>query len=281
MTCTLLGLTAAVIDIVMVLLVPPLLDGVRRKIYAAIQRRIGPPILQTWYDLAKLYHRRASAAETGNPFYLAAPASSLAYALIAALMLALPCLDSSLAGIIGFTVLLAGSTAVVVIGSAGLTPLTSAGSIRLLALSSIAEAGVLLALLAVSPTLFLHDMQAPMLAAAAAAIALTLAAIVEFELAPYNVVEAGPEIAAGPYTEYGGAELALLMQASWCRGFALLLAAGLAAFHSWLAAPLYAIIAYLVIAAVTASIGRPRPLRAMGLAFACLVIGAVALLLTA
>jgi len=34
---------------------PPLLDGVERKIKAIIHSRIGPPILQTWYDLLKLF----------------------------------------------------------------------------------------------------------------------------------------------------------------------------------------------------------------------------------
>lgn len=36
-------------------LIPPILDGVERKIRARIQSRIGPPtILQTWYDINKL-----------------------------------------------------------------------------------------------------------------------------------------------------------------------------------------------------------------------------------
>ncbi len=270
-----------IVVLVVVLALPPLLDGVRRKIYAAIQRRLGPPVTQTWYDLVKLYRRRASAAETGNPLYLAAPVASLAYALVAALMTAVPALDSALAGVLGFTMLLAGSTAVVAAAAGALTPLTSSGSVRLVALSSAAEAGVFLALIASSPTLFLHDIRAAPLPAAAALVALTLAAIVEFELAPYNIVEAGPEIAAGPYTEYGGAELALLMQASWCRGFTLLLLAGLVALHSWILAAVYSVVAYIVASGVTAVIGRPKPLRATGLAFISLVSGVAALLLSA
>ncbi len=37
--------------------IPPLLDGVERKVKARVHSRIGPPILQTWYDLLKLFEK--------------------------------------------------------------------------------------------------------------------------------------------------------------------------------------------------------------------------------
>ncbi len=36
---------------------PPVLDGIERKIKARIHSRIGPPIMQTWYDLMKLFEK--------------------------------------------------------------------------------------------------------------------------------------------------------------------------------------------------------------------------------
>lgn len=39
----------------MSLVLAPVYDGIERKIKAAIHSRIGPPILQTWYDIIKLF----------------------------------------------------------------------------------------------------------------------------------------------------------------------------------------------------------------------------------
>lgn len=38
-------------------LLPTLLDGVERKIKALVHTRIGPPILQSWYDIIKLFNK--------------------------------------------------------------------------------------------------------------------------------------------------------------------------------------------------------------------------------
>jgi len=43
------------VSILVALFIPTLLDGVERKIRARIHSRIGPPILQTWYDVLKLF----------------------------------------------------------------------------------------------------------------------------------------------------------------------------------------------------------------------------------
>ncbi len=45
----------AIILAILSLLMPTLLDGVERKIKARIHSRIGPPILQSWYDVLKLF----------------------------------------------------------------------------------------------------------------------------------------------------------------------------------------------------------------------------------
>ncbi len=48
-------ISLAIILTTLSILLPPLLDGIERKIKARIHSRIGPPILQTWFDLAKLF----------------------------------------------------------------------------------------------------------------------------------------------------------------------------------------------------------------------------------
>ncbi len=47
----------SVVAVVVVLLLAPLLDGVERKIRARIHSRIGPSVLQTWYDILKLFEK--------------------------------------------------------------------------------------------------------------------------------------------------------------------------------------------------------------------------------
>ena len=51
----LLSLAAAVISMALA----PVYDGVERKVRAAIHTRIGPPVLQTWYDIVKLFSKEA------------------------------------------------------------------------------------------------------------------------------------------------------------------------------------------------------------------------------
>ncbi len=263
------------------LLAPPLMDGLRRKVYAWIQLRVGPPLLQTWYDLAKLFRRRTTMPSTGNWLYYAGPAAALITVLLAAADAASPSLSAVLGGVIGFYMLVEASVALLVLGSLGLTPYTSIGGVRMLAVSGASGLGVLLGLAGYAAISHnpgcLAAFGVPALPAAAA---LIIAGVVELELPPYNVAEAGPEIAAGPYTEYQGPLLAAALMSSWGRGYALLLAG-----YTLLAGPLAGIAAalathaaYSFVAGVT---GRPRPLRAVGLAALSVALGAAALALAA
>jgi len=45
------------INILLAILMAPIFDGLRRKITARLQNRIGPPITQTWYDILKLLRK--------------------------------------------------------------------------------------------------------------------------------------------------------------------------------------------------------------------------------
>lgn len=269
------------IAVAVALLAPPLMDGVRRKVYAAVQMRIGPPLLQTWYDLAKLFRRRTTVPATGNWLYYAAPLASLLCVLAAAAMASYPPLCGLLGGVIGFYLLVESSAILLVLGALGITPYTSIGGVRMLAVSGAAGLGVVMGLAGYAAVtgrlLWIGGVGAAALPAAAA---LIVAGIVELELPPYNVAEAGPEIAAGPYTEYQGPLLAAALMSSWSRGFTLLYAG-----YTLLAGPLAGLVAalathaaYSVVAGVT---GRPRPLRAVGLAGLSIAAGAAALALAA
>lgn len=56
--------------------IPPLLDGVERKLKASIQSRVGPPtVFQTWYDLLKLFSKEVVSHNEPTFFVVALPAS--------------------------------------------------------------------------------------------------------------------------------------------------------------------------------------------------------------
>lgn len=259
----------------------PLLDGVKRKLVAFVQKRVGPPLLQTWYDLAKLFRRSTTWPEKTSILYWAGPLASFLLALTALAMLFSEKLALMLGGPIGFIMLLEASVFAAVAGVVGLSPYTSTGAVRLWLVDAVAEAGILIGFLATQskfvnmvvgelelwPTLLL-------------AIALLLAGFVELELPPYNVAEAGPEIAAGPYTEYQGPLLALIMWAALLRGLILVYAS----FYSIARLPplmalAATVVAYTIYCLVATVFGRPRPLRAAGLATFSLTAGIVAAVL--
>jgi formate hydrogenlyase subunit 4 len=67
----------------------PLLPGVINKTKALVAGRVGPPLLQAYYDLAKLLRKRTVLSETTTWVFLAGPAVSLVAAVAASLLLPL------------------------------------------------------------------------------------------------------------------------------------------------------------------------------------------------
>ncbi|MCS7163699.1 MAG: NADH-quinone oxidoreductase subunit H [Thermodesulfovibrio sp.] len=63
---------SSVLNILIVLLLSPLFDGFTRKIRALIQSRVGPPLLQSYYDLLKLMGKE-DLKSTINPLFRLSP----------------------------------------------------------------------------------------------------------------------------------------------------------------------------------------------------------------
>ncbi len=70
-----------------VLLAPPLVLGVIGKTKAFLTGRVGPPILQPYYDLWKLWHKGAVYSQTTSWLFRAGPIVGLAAFLMAALLI--------------------------------------------------------------------------------------------------------------------------------------------------------------------------------------------------
>ena len=78
-----------VLHLLLVLLVPPLLIGVIAKTKALAAGRSGPPLLQPYYDLAKLMRKGTVLSGTTTKVFLAGPALAVVAPLLASLMLPL------------------------------------------------------------------------------------------------------------------------------------------------------------------------------------------------
>uniref|UniRef100_A0A7C3WLL3 NADH-quinone oxidoreductase subunit H n=1 Tax=Thermofilum pendens TaxID=2269 RepID=A0A7C3WLL3_THEPE len=63
-----------------------LLAGLRRKLRARLQGRVGPPIWQPVLDLVKLMYKKPTVPESSSPAFLAAPAVALASSALAAVL---------------------------------------------------------------------------------------------------------------------------------------------------------------------------------------------------
>ncbi len=77
------------LHILLTLLVPPLLIGVIAKTKAIAGGRSGPPLLQAYFDIAKLFRKETVLSGTTTKVFLAGPALAIAAPLLASLMLPL------------------------------------------------------------------------------------------------------------------------------------------------------------------------------------------------
>ena len=68
------------------LLLPPLIPGLINKVKAVMAGRTGPPVLQLYYDLAKLARKQAVFSRTTTWVFLAGPVAVVAAGLTAALL---------------------------------------------------------------------------------------------------------------------------------------------------------------------------------------------------
>ena len=83
------GVLQTTVHVAMALLLPPLLHGVIAKTKALCAGRVGPPILQLYWDLAKLARKGSVFSTTTTWVFRAGPVVGLATAVIAALIVPL------------------------------------------------------------------------------------------------------------------------------------------------------------------------------------------------
>jgi formate hydrogenlyase subunit 4 len=82
-----ISLIQIVAKVAIIVALPPLLLGLIARTKARFAGRVGPPLLQPYYDIAKLLRKQSVVSSTTTWLFLAGPAIGLAAALISALLI--------------------------------------------------------------------------------------------------------------------------------------------------------------------------------------------------
>ena len=200
-----------------------LLSGIDRKVLSRMQRRVGPPIVQPFYDFFKLMGKETIIPHHANrTVYLWAPVVGMVS--LAVTMLFIPiCGFSAFSGTADLLVVLylltIPAVCLIVGGSASGSPFAGVGISREMVAMMSYELPLVLVLLSVARqvgSLSLQDIAAYQAANGCllfhwsmipAALALLLVIPAEAGCHPFDVAEAEPEICEGPLAEYSGAPL--------------------------------------------------------------------------
>ncbi len=209
----------AVINAGLALLLSPLLEGIMRKLRARIHSRIGPPILQPYYDLLKLLGKEDLRA--GDPWLGFAPILALASTLTASLLIPLGG-EAPLAGAGDLLVFLylvgISAVAVIFMGMISWSPYGFLGSSREMMMYLSVEPVLFITLITAAVharSLKLYDLvlwnhaMGPQISMVMAAIAFFLVLQAQLGRLPFDIAEAETEIMGGPSIEIGGPKLAL------------------------------------------------------------------------
>jgi len=128
----------------------PLLRGLIKKMKAAMQMRQGPPLLQGYYDLAKLLRKETVRSETASWVYVAGPrlyfAAALAATTLVPVLVAMAPLEGA-GGILGLVGILAlGRFALAAAALDTGSPFGGMGSSREMTIAALAEPALMLGL---------------------------------------------------------------------------------------------------------------------------------------
>jgi len=216
-----------------------LFEGIDRKIHARMQKRIGPPIIQPFYDFIKLFNKERIVPVTASSgIFTATPIIAAAAAILgASIPLASLTAETSVVGdLILILYLLAMSSVMVMVGgSSSGNPYGAIGFSRKMTMLIAYEMPMLISIVSVSLNCFslaYYDIVSTQIrtksllaftrpSMAVAAITFLLCIPATADVVPFDISEAKTEIIHGPLVEYGGPYLALVKLAKAASNFAL------------------------------------------------------------
>jgi formate hydrogenlyase subunit 4 len=221
-------IAGALLNVILVILLAPLFEGIVRKLKAVIHSRKGPPITQPYIDILKLLGKEDLQMGGGMLFRIA-PMISLGALLLAATLT--PMWGKAPLGasgdIIVWVYIMSLSGVAVMLGAfASGNPFCYTGASREMMVLLSAEPVAIVALLTAgvkAKSLLMGDVigwqitHGLSMSMAFAGIAFFLALQANIGKLPFDMVEADQEIADGPFMEYSGPRLALYKLAFYIR----------------------------------------------------------------
>jgi formate hydrogenlyase subunit 4 len=221
-------LLSCALNVAIALLLSPLVEGILRKMRAAIHSRIGPPVTQPYWDLLKLLGKE-ELRSTGGAVYAILPALTLASVLLLATLVPMGgAAPLSFAGdmIVVLYVAAMGAVLIMLCGFASGSPYAYVGSSREMMMALVVEPTMAIALVVAAfkaQSLALYSMTAfqvengASISMVIAGFAFLLALQAQAGKLPFDIAEADQEIMGGPLVEQSGPRLALLRWAIWAR----------------------------------------------------------------
>jgi NADH-quinone oxidoreductase subunit H len=198
-----------------------LASWIERKVTARIQYRKGPPLLQPFYDVIKLWGKETILPGQGSKIvFIAAPLLGFAAISTVAVMLMIqPLLAVSFVGdlIVVVYLLTLPSLALIIGGAASGNPLASQGASREMKLVLAYELPFITAMaVVVYKAGFKIDMQSLSLTSSMGSVSGIIAFIIvllcvqaKLGFTPFDIAEAETEIMSGPFIEYSGTLLSI------------------------------------------------------------------------
>ncbi len=192
-----------------------LYEGLDRKITARMQSRIGPPIIQPFYDFLKLMYKENITPDSSIPkYYSFFTLTAFAASLVCVLLL--PVAGYAFFSFTGDVIvllyfLILSTISLALAGFSSTNPFSSVGSIRKVVLLIGYELPLILAVIAVaiaSGSLTTANLK-PGLLLPFAFLAYLLASQARISRAPFHIADAETELVAGFQTEFSGSLLAL------------------------------------------------------------------------
>ncbi|KYK35656.1 MAG: hypothetical protein AYK18_02725 [Theionarchaea archaeon DG-70] len=193
-----------------------LFEGMRRKLMARIQNRIGPPIWQPFYDVLKLWEKGESDSKANeNVFFRITPILYLVTTFALFFFVPYPIIGFNVDFILFIYVLILSGGLYILSGFASNSPYGSIGSMRetiLMVCYEIIFAIVIITFVLYTniESLLFFNQTFLLLKLPLASLSLFIVALIEMRITPFDTVEAQTEIIGSVETEYSGRSLALL-----------------------------------------------------------------------
>ena len=218
-----------VLNLALAILIAPLLDGLRRKITARLQNRVGPPVTQSWHDVLKLFSKEVILPEAGGILFVMVPVMTLVlslamFATMSTVTAQAPMVEG---GIIFIELVVLSAFTFAIAGSASGNPYGVVGGSREVILATIVEPSMIASLVSFvmlkgSTTLdYSARGHVALIPLFMSGLAYFLCLLGESGRTPFDLAEAESEITGGPLIEFSGPSLATLKLGQYLRNLAL------------------------------------------------------------